>query len=159
MKVKPFVLMLTCIVPLLAQADIIVPMYATVAKGLGPLLGTVRINESPYGLEFQPHLKHLVPGYHGFHIQQNPFCANNALAAGAIFDPPTGSANEQLGGLPSLYVNADGTATTVVLAPRYQHLFEIKGRSLVIHEGGDDFASIDRKLGGGINQKVCGIIK
>ncbi len=60
------------------------------------------------------------------------------------------------GDLPALYVAADGTATNPVLAPRL-NLSELKGRSLMIHAGGDNHADRPEKLGGGGARIACGV--
>lgn len=53
------------------------------------------------------------------------------------------------GDLPSLYVNADGQASSPVLAPKLKTLDEIRNRSLMIHVGGDNYHDHPAKLGGG----------
>ncbi len=150
-----------------ALADITVPMYFT-AEGdkVGKSVGTVVISETKYGLLFTPHLVGLKPEIHGFHVHQNPLCAQNGDAAGGHLDPNnTGkhlgpyNDNGHLGDLPALYVNPDGTSTLPVLAPRLKHLSEIENHSLMIHEGGDNYSDTPAKLGGGGKRMVCGVIQ
>ncbi|RZJ04902.1 MAG: superoxide dismutase [Cu-Zn] SodC2, partial [Rubrivivax sp.] len=121
--------------------------------GDGAAVGTVRIAETPYGLAFYPSLKGLPAGLHGFHVHEKPSCApgdNNgtvtsAFGAGGHLDPagtkkhgePWGDGH--LGDLPPLFVAADGTATSPVLAPRLK-LADVKNRSLMVHAGGDNHA-------------------
>lgn len=151
-------------------AEISVPMNFTDKTGVGKSAGTVVISETKNGLLFTPHLTgltpDLTPGIHGFHVHQNPSCADNGMAAGGHLDPQAtgkhlGPYNDQghLGDLPVLVVNKDGTATLPVLAPRLRSLSEVTGHSLMIHNGGDNYSDTPEKLGGGGSRMVCGVIK
>ncbi len=148
-----------------ADQEISVPMSFTVEKGTGKSAGTVEISSSKYGLLFTPHLKGLTPGLHGFHIHEADSCQNNGMAAGGHFDPyktgkHLGPFNDKghLGDLPILVVDANGEATTPVLAPRLKHIEDIRHRSLMIHEGGDNYSDEPAKLGGGGGRMICGLI-
>ena len=46
-----------------------------------------------------------------------------------------------------------------VLAPKIKKLKEIKGKSLMIHVGGDNHSDHPAPLGGGGARIVCGVIK
>ncbi len=156
----------------LAWADeATVKMSMTAASGSGQSIGTITVQDTPYGALFSPDLKGLTPGLHGFHVHENGNCGPMTkdgnvvpgLAAGGHFDP-TGSGRHEgpygkghLGDLPPLYVNAAGESTLQVLAPRLK-VADIKGRSLMIHAGGDNFADQPKKLGGGGPRKACGIV-
>jgi len=149
-----------------ALADIIVPMNFTAEKGMGASAGTITISENNHGLLFTPNLQGLKPEIHGFHIHVNFSCDQNGMAAGGHFDPQKSGKhlgpyndNGHLGDLPAITVNADGTATLPVLAPRLMHLADIKNHALMIHEGGDNYSDIPAKLGGGGARMVCGLIK
>ena len=137
-------------------------------------IGTVEISQSQYGLVFTPKLNGLSAGIHGFHLHEKPSCQPKekdgklvaGLGAGGHWDPKrTGKhgfpwqSDAHLGDLPALVVNADGTATTPVLAPRLKHLNEIKGLSLMIHAGGDNHADHPAPLGGGGARMACGVIE
>lgn len=155
-----------------ALADTTVPMFSVSELGIGQQVGQVVVSESPYGLVFTPALQGLPPGLHGFHVHENPNCAPGekdgkmvaALAAGGHYDPaatkrhgsPWGDGH--LGDLPALYVDAGGAGTNPVLAPRLK-LADIKGRSLMIHAGGDNHADHPAPLGGGGARVVCGVIE
>lgn len=142
------------------------------AEGAPQPVGMVKIEETQYGLLFTPQLKSLPPGIHGFHVHQNGSCASAmkdgkpsaAEAAGGHFDPAkTGKhlgpyGNGHLGDLPAIYVNADGTATYPVLAPRIKKLSEIDGHALMVHAGGDNHADMPAPLGGGGARMACGVI-
>jgi Cu-Zn family superoxide dismutase len=144
--------------------------WATPA-GIGDPVGTVRIVESPYGLVFYPRVTGLPAGLHGFHLHENPSCAPGnrdgaavaALGAGGHLDPngtrhhgePWGDGH--LGDLPPMFVGADGTASTPVLAPRLK-LADLAKRSLMVHAGGDNHADVPAPLGGGGARIACGVV-
>ena len=67
--------------------------------------------------------------------------------------------NGHKGDLPGLFVAADGTAVTPVLAPKLKSVNELKGHSLMIHVGGDNYHDHPAKLGGGGARMACGSIK
>lgn len=149
----------------IVAADITVPIYLTAEQGNGKPVGSVLIQSNKYGILFTPNLNNLTPGIHGFHIHQNPSCAQNGMAAGGHLDPKQtnkhlGPYNDHghLGDLPAIYVNSDGTATLPVLAPRLKHLADIRNHSLMIHEGGDNYQDEPAKLGGGGARMACGVI-
>lgn len=140
----------------------------------GPMqaVGEVKVEETAYGLLFTPTLKGLPAGVHGFHVHQNGSCApamkdgkmSPAEAAGGHMDPAkTGKhlgpyAEGHLGDLPAIYVNADGTATYPVLAPRLKKLSEVEGHALMVHAGGDNHADMPSPLGGGGARLACGVL-
>lgn len=146
-------------------ADTIVEMHFTAPNGVGKSVGTVVISETKYGLLFTPHLTGLTPGIHGFHVHEKPFCDKNGMSAGGHFDPTHTNKHRgpytddsHLGDLPALTVNADGSTTLPVLAPRLHKIDEIKNHALMVHDGGDNYSDTP-KLGGGGDRMVCGIIK
>jgi Cu-Zn family superoxide dismutase len=152
-------------------AETNVSMNIAEAKGTGAAVGSVRIVETRYGLVFYPTLTGLPPGVHGFHVHENPSCAPGerdgasvaALGAGGHLDPqgtkrhgePWGDGH--LGDLPPLYVSADGSANTPVLAPRLK-LADVLRRSLMVHAGGDNHSDHPAPLGGGGARVACGVI-
>ncbi len=153
-----------------------VEMRRATLQGAGEKIGTVTIDESKYGLVFTPNLTGLRAGGHGFHVHQNGDCGPGpdastgemipAGAAGPHYDPEnTGrhghpwEDNAHLGDLPLLYVTPDGKATTPVLAPRLKSLDQIRGRSLMIHEGGDNYSDQPQANGGGGGRLSCGVIR
>jgi len=153
-------------------SDVVVTMNLVNEQGVGKSIGTITITESPIGLVFTPKLTDLTPGNHGFHVHQNPDCAAGmkdgkqvpGLAAGGHYDPAATGKHEghegkgHLGDLPVLTVGADGTASTAVTAPRLK-MSDVKGRSLMIHAGGDNYADLPAPLGGGGARIACGVIK
>jgi Cu-Zn family superoxide dismutase len=156
-----------------AQAEErVVTIYLTDGAGVGRAIGTVTASSSPYGTVLTPDLKNLTPGLHGFHVHQNPDCGPGkkggktvpGLAAGGHYDPAGAGRhagpyeNGHLGDLPALYVDANGKANNPVLAPRLK-LSDLKGRSLMIHAGGDNYSDNPKKLGGGGARMACGVLK
>ena len=155
-----------------AKEALTVEMRFALDHGPGSPIGRINIVQTPYGVLLTPDLAGLAPGIHGFHVHQNPDCSPKeqegkmvaALAAGGHYDPANTGRHEgpygngHLGDLPALYVGMDGKANYPVLAPRLR-LADIRGRSLMIHAGGDNHADHPQKLGGGGARIACGIIK
>ena len=153
-----------------AETSIVIPMKKVTATGVTGDLGTVSVTQSAHGAVFTPDLKGLAPGLHGFHLHEKPDCApakkdgkmSAAEAAGGHYDPdqsgqhgtPWGEGHR--GDLPPLYVDAKGTATQAVLAPRLK-AEDVKGRALMIHAGGDNHADHPEPLGGGAARVACGV--
>lgn len=141
------------------------------AKGKTEAIGTVQLEDSPYGLVLTPNLTGLSPGLHGFHIHENPNCTSTekdgtlvpALAAGGHLDPAgtkhhgTPWGDGHLGDLPPLFVNPQGQAQQPVLAPRLR-IKDAMDRALMIHAGGDNHADHPAPLGGGGARIACGVI-
>ncbi|MGK3141181.1 superoxide dismutase [Cu-Zn] SodC [Pantoea sp. C2G6] len=142
------------------------------AEGIGTSLGTVKIEETQYGLQFTPTLQGLQPGIHGFHVHAEGSCEPGksegkvvaAGAAGGHFDPASSGkhrgpyAEGHAGDLPALYVDDRGSASYPVLAPRLKSLSDIKGKALMVHVGGDNHADHPQPLGGGGARYACGVI-
>jgi len=153
-----------------AFAGQVVDMHAVSADGVGAAIGTVTVSESGNGLVFTPKLTGLTPGEHGFHVHQNASCDAKekdgkmvgGLAAGGHYDPAnaghhgTPDGDGHLGDLPALVVDADGNATAAVTAPRLK-MADLKGRSLMIHAGGDNHSDDPKPLGGGGARVACGV--
>ena len=154
------------------QADITVQVNIVDEKGTGKSVGQVVVSETPYGVVFSPSLVGLPSGLHGFHVHENPSCEPKekdgkmgpALAAGGHYDPAASKrhglpwGDGHLGDLPALFVDAKGNANNPVLAPRLK-IDDVKGRSLMVHAGGDNHADHPAPLGGGGARLVCGVIQ
>jgi Cu-Zn family superoxide dismutase len=152
--------------------DVVVKVNLVNEQGVGKEIGAITASDSKYGLILAPQLSDLAPGLHGFHVHEKPDCSHamkegkavSALAAGGHYDPDkTGKhegpyGNGHLGDLPALYVSADGKASLPVLAPRLK-MSDLKGRSLMIHAGGDNYSDIPAPLGGGGARVACGVVK
>jgi Cu-Zn family superoxide dismutase len=152
-----------------------VPIHAVNSTGVGASIGTVQITETKNGLVFTPTLSGLPAGTHGFHIHEYPSCQAGidkttkvpaaAMAAGGHWDPENTHkhlgpyANQgHRGDLPMLRVNERGEATASVVAPHIKKINEIRGRSLIVHAGGDNFSDTPHPLGGGGPRLACGVI-
>ena len=149
-----------------------VTMHLIDAQGIGNAVGTIHITDHKDGLTLQPKLEGLPAGERGFHVHENPSCMpmekdrqNVAgLAAGGHYDPeksgkhagPTGKGHK--GDLPALVVNDKGTATKRMVAPRLK-VADLKGRAVMIHAGGDNYADDPKPLGGGGARIACGVVK
>jgi len=155
-----------------AYADVTVPVQLATDKGPGQDAGSVSLTQSKYGLVLTPSLKGLPPGVHGFHVHEKGSCDATqadgktvpAGGAGGHYDPdgtkkhgtPWDDGSHR-GDLPALYVGADGTAMTPVLAPRLK-LSDVQGRALMVHAGGDNHSDHPKPLGGGAGRIACGVI-
>ena len=64
-----------------------------------------------------------------------------------------------LGDLPVLTVGADGTAKEELTAPHIKDLGAVRGRALMIHAGGDNYADEPKPLGGGGARIACGVVR
>lgn len=149
-----------------------IPVHKVTASGVGEEIGTVRAENSPYGVIFTPEIEGLSQGLHGFHIHQHADCGPGkkegetkaGIAAGGHFDPKAAGhhagpyGDGHLGDLPALYVDASGKATHPVLAPRIG-TDDLKGHALMIHEGGDNYADKPEKLGGGGARVACAVVE
>ena len=175
MRFALYVFMIGALLVLAGSASagqVVVQMNLISDQGVGASIGTVTLTDTPEGLKLAPALSGLKPGNHGFHIHEKPECAAGlkdgkpaaGLAAGGHYDPATAGKHEgpvgkgHLGDLPVLTVGADGTATEAVVAPRLK-TGDMKGRSLMIHAGGDNYSDVPEKLGGGGGRIACGVIK
>ena len=156
----------------MSHAQTTVKMNKIDAKGVGASVGEVALkDDGKGGVTFTPNLKGLPAGEHGFHVHENANCGPKEKdgkmepgeAAGPHWDPdkagkhghPTGAGHR--GDVPPLTVAADGTAKAAVTAPRIK-LSELKGRALMIHEGGDNFSDQPKPNGGGGTRIACGTI-
>lgn len=151
--------------------ELVIPVNAISAEGIGEFIGTFNAKDTQYGLLLTPNLAKLTPGPHGTHVHENPSCAPGlkngqpaaGISAGGHYDP-TGTGKHEgpygdghLGDLPPLVVADDGTATIPLLAPRLTTT-DIVGRAIIIHSGGDNFSDIPKSLGGGGSRVACAIV-
>ncbi len=142
------------------------------ATGVGTPLGTVTFMDSAQGLVITPKLSGLPAGEHGFHIHDKGDCGPGmnqgkpaaGFAAGGHYDPghtkkhlgPLSTAGHR-GDLPVLVVDSRGDATEAVTAPHLT-VEQIRGRSIMIHAGGDNYSDTPAPLGGGGARIACGVI-
>jgi Cu-Zn family superoxide dismutase len=141
----------------LCHASLTITVYSTYS---GAKLGTIRADDTIYGLLLTPKLTALSPGAHGFHVHE---CADCDVISGH-WDPSNSKehdgpfrGNGHLGDLPVLIVNRAGAANLPVLAPRLK-LDMIKNHSLVIDAGSDTYSDAPKINGGGGARIACGAI-
>ncbi len=139
----------------------------------GSVQGTVKMYETDDAVRFTVSLRDLDPGMHGFHVHQNPSCADAdtdgdgqmepAGAAGGHWDPhntnnhgaPTENMNDKhAGDLGNIEAGSDGTATATFTVTDFDH--DMDGRAIVVHSGRDDLES--DPAGGSGTPVGCGII-
>lgn len=151
--------------------ELTIEMNEVDAEGVQDPIGTVTVTDTSYGALFTPDLSGLRPGLHGFHVHQNPSCEPAekdgepvaGLAAGGHFDPFESGKHEgpygagHLGDLPPLTADAFGRASHPVMAPRVSTA-NLKGRSLIVHERGDNYSDDPMALGGGGPRVACGVV-
>ena len=155
-----------------AAKSIKVTMNAITADGVGKSIGTVTIKESKDGVTIEPKLKDLPPGEHGFHIHEKASCTpadkdgkmTAGQSAGGHFDPAATKVHKGPGGgghkgdLPKLVVNDKGEAKDKLEVSGLT-LDDFKDKSLMIHEGGDNYSDTPKPLGGGGARIACGVSK
>ncbi len=144
-----------------------VEMLALTADGSGERLGTVTILPGDGGTSFQVRVSGTKEGEHGFHVHENPSCApadgTPGGAAGGHWDPRSTGTHQgpegggHLGDLPFLTADAEGLIDDTVTAPRITDMNDLRGRALIIHEGGDTYSD-EPRLGGGAGRVACGVI-
>lgn len=163
---------LTLFAAVAAADEIVVTVALATDAGVGKEVGTIKVQDTAYGALFTPNLRDLPPGLHGFHVHENGHCGpaekdgkmTAGMAAGGHLDPAkTGKhlgpyGDGHLGDLPPLVVDADGTATLPVLAPRLK-VKDLSERSLMIHAGADNYSDQPKPLGGGGARIACGVVK
>lgn len=153
-------------------SDLTVTMRKIDAKGVGAEIGTLVLADTDQGLRIEAALNGLPPGDHGFHLHEKASCDPGekdgkpaaGIAAGAHFDPgatgkhlgPEGSGHR--GDLPILHVDQNGAATGVVFAPHLK-LADVRGKSFMIHAGGDNYSDKPEALGGGGGRIACGVVQ
>ena len=139
------------------------------ASGVGEKIGSVVVAEGKNGVSFKVSVKGLPAAQRGFHVHEKGDCGPGmkdgkmeaGIAAGDHYDPdghkshkgPKGKGHK--GDLPLLKGNAAGIEQTVV-APRLK-IADVKGRALVIHEGGDNYSD-NPENGGGKGRVACGVV-
>lgn len=132
------------------------------------LSGLVQFVPTPEGMQIDASVSNVPPGYHGFHIHENPSCDNGGKAAGGHFNPDgvkhgklliDGFDNAHAGDLGNLVVMMDGTGEYHQTIPGLtldDGVHAIANHSVILHAKMDTFAQPTGNAGGRIG---CGVIK
>lgn len=155
---------LLAMLSLSAQADVRIILKPTNNAKNPKLRGIILAQDTRYGLLLTPSLFGVPPGTHGFHLHTNASCEQQGKAAGGHYDPKKtnkhlGPYNHHghLGDMPALFAGSDGRVTQPVLAPRLKAA-QLKGHAVMLHAGGDNYADMPKKLGGGGARIACGVV-
>lgn len=146
-----------------------VDMNAISAEGTGKAIGSAILSDSDEGLVIKVDLTGVADGEHGFHVHEKGDCSpslkdgkmSSGLAAGPHYDPrgtkshrgPDAGGHE--GDLPKLTASGGKIDQTVTV--RDLKMVDVAGRSLMIHEGGDNYSDKPEN-GGGKGRIACGVI-
>jgi len=147
-----------------SDATLIVPMTLVDARGEGMKIGTIKLDDTVYGLLLTPKLHDIPAGFHGFHVHTVPSCGSYGMAAGGHWDPLHTDAHRgpyrgsgHLGDLPVLIVDTHGHATLPILAPRLK-ISQVAGRSLVVMAGGDRYSEEPSRQFADNIRIACGVV-
>lgn len=138
------------------------PLYALSEEGLGAEMGTITVSDDgENGISITIKATGLTSGVHGFHLHKTntltPTTNDSGIVigggAGGHWDPdntdthagPDG--NGHRGDLPSITIADDGSIDATVIVKRIKFT-DIKGKSFMIHAGGDTYSD-EPYLGGG----------
>lgn len=151
--------------------EVTVEMHEINARGVWDVIGTVKATDTADGLALTIALKDLPGGAHGFHLHENGSCGPGegaaGMAAGGHYDPNgTGrhmgpSARGHLGDLPVIFIQTDedgGMPYRGALFAPHLKVSDMRGRTLVIHTDGDNFADEPKPNGGGGERLACGLV-
>lgn len=122
----------------------------------GESVGTVSFTEEDGHLKVTVEAEGLTPGFHGFHMHQNPVCEPNSVAptGGAPGDFNSAGGHLQVGGntghpssgdLSSLQVRSDGTGELVTTTDSVTLDDITDGVAVIVHSGADNFANIPER--------------
>lgn len=156
-----------------AQAESVkTPVNKINPDGVGEEIGFITFSDADGGgVDIIVDLTGLPEGEHGMHVHENASCAPAekdgkmvaGLAAGGHYDPMKTNKHAgpdkvgHKGDLPHIMADAEGVAKAKLHAPNLQAK-DLKGHSVMIHEGGDNYTD-NPPLGGGGARIACGVIK
>lgn len=156
--------------PASTASPINVELRAVSSTGIGEPVGKVDVNETEDGLAFEVTTWSISAGEHGFHVHETGSCdpkskdgvPEAAGSAGPHFDPHKSGRHRgpgqggHAGDLPRLTIAGEGEQRIAFVVPLLT-LKEIRGRALIVHEGGDTYADVP-PAGGGGKRIACGVI-
>ncbi len=134
---------------------------ATLVDAAGGEIGTVKFHTDRHGTDVKVTLRagsSFATAFHGFHIHANTdgaACTADATqpsstwftAVGGHWKAGTQTHGQHLGDLPSLYVNADGSATARFTIDKIA-VADLAGKAVIVHAGADNFGNIPQAPGG-----------
>ncbi len=129
----------------------------------GEVVGDVFIEEVREGVRLSLVVGNIPRGVHALHVHEFGVCEGDFSSAGAHFNPnrnqhgkdnPLG---KHAGDLPNIFVRPDGTGEySMIVSGVTLAKSSIRGKSLILHEGADDFKSDPSGNAGA--RIVCGVI-
>ena len=121
-------------------------LTATIYSAAGTPTGMARFSPQGAMMLVEIEARGLPPGFHGFHVHAVGSCdpATGFMSSGGHHNPAGTNHAEHAGDLPSLYVNADGTARLSFATDRLTiaELLDADGSAVIIHADPDNFANI-----------------
>jgi Cu-Zn family superoxide dismutase len=148
-----------------------VTLNAVTTAGVGEPVARAELVQAPEGLQIVIVASGVPAGPHGFHVHEIGNCGPKekdgkleaAGAAGGHYDPVHSGKHAgpgkggHRGDLPLLSISSDGLQQRTAFVVPGLTLAEIRGRSLMIHAGGDTYSD-EPPMGGGGARIACGII-
>jgi superoxide dismutase, Cu-Zn family len=117
----------------------------------GEEVGTVTFSESGTGVVIEARVRDLTPGFHGFHLHEEPSCEPDAAdgpftTAGGHWHGEGEDHGEHVGDLPPLLATSQGTAYLVVETDAFQ-LEELEGGpqggiAVIVHAEPDNLGHV-----------------
>lgn len=125
-----------------------------------PLMGEVEFYQKPNGVLVEAHISGLPAnsdnGFFALHIHEGTSCSGEGFSDTKGHYNPTGAPHpNHAGDLPPLLSN-NGNAYLAVLTDRFS-VKDVIGRTVVIHDGPDDFRS--QPAGNAGTKIACGVIQ
>ena len=129
--------------------------------------GTVHFMEQKDGsVEVQVDLQNVPPGIHGFHVHENPSCADDAKAAGGHFNPTAAphagpdAASHHAGDFGNVTADGAGNVKTTFTTRSitvHDGPASVMSRSVVLHAQADDLTTQPSGNSGG--RIACGVVQ
>jgi Cu-Zn family superoxide dismutase len=123
---------------------------ARLVDSQGARVGTVTLFQWRGRVTVAGRVRGLSPGFHGFHVHAVGRCEGPAFtSAGGHMAAPGQTHGAHMGDMPSLLVNADGTASAAFETDRFTigQLRDADGSAVMVHAGPDNFANIPARYG------------
>ena len=146
-----------------------VDIKAITPEGVGKTLGSAKLSQSGSGLTMKLEVAGIADGEHGFHVHEKGDCGPGikdgkkaaGIAAGEHYDPGGTKSHKgpeaegHKGDLPKLMATGGKIDQSVTVEGL--KLADVAGRSLMIHEAGDNYSDKPEN-GGGKGRIACGVI-